>query len=242
MIAMLILAGSAQAQRTGDGFMFGEPRGSLTVRGGFAHANAGSDIFSFTTSRLTIDRRDFSGRSAGGDVALRIAHRLDLAVSGSWSGRTTKSEFRDWVDQDDLPIRQTTFFARVPVTAGLRAYLLPRGRAIGRYAWIPARFTAYVGGGVGVMWYQFRQRGDFVHFETLAVFPDRFESRGLTPTAQGLAGVELTITPRFALTAEGRYSMAKAGLSNDFDGFDRIDLSGPSATLGVTARFSGWSR
>ncbi len=231
------LAGAAQGQRTGDGFMFRRPIGSVTVRGGFERANAGSDLFTFTTSQLTLDRRDFSGGSLGGDIAIQATPRLDVFIGGSWTSRETSSEFRDWVDQADRPIKQVTLFTRVPVTAGARFYLLPRGRSIGRFAWIPARFTAYLGAAAGVTWYEFRQRGDFIDFNSLDVFADKFDSRGLAPAAQGLGGMELAILPRFSLNLEARYTLARARLDRDFSGFDPIDLSGPSATLGIVARY-----
>src|SRR6185436_8790930 len=136
-VAALTLASSAQAQRQGDGFLFRSVRGSLAVRGGFALASAGSDLFSFTTDQLTLERRDFSGGSAGTDLSFRLKTRVDLVLGLEYSGHSKPSEFRDWVDQDNLPIRQVTSFKRIPLTAGLKMYLTPRGRGIGQFAWIP---------------------------------------------------------------------------------------------------------
>jgi hypothetical protein len=237
VVTLSALATSAQAQRQGDGFLFRTVRGSLAVRGGFALASARSDLFSFTTSQLTIDRRDFSGGSFGTDLSFRVTPRFDLTLGMDYTGHTVSSEFRDWVDQNDLPIRQVTSFRRVPVAASLKMYLTPHGRSIGQFAWIPARYAVYAGIGGGAMWYRFRQKGDFVDFETLAVFPDKFESSGWVPMAHALLGVELSLTPRFALLAEGRYTYAKAHLSDDFAGFQPLDLSGASATMGVAVRY-----
>lgn len=228
---------SLHAQSSGAGFLFGTPPATLTVRGGLGHASAGSDIFSFTTERLTLGRGDFSGPAAGADLSFRLTPRLDLQLSGTYAGSTRSSEFIDWVDQDDQPIEQTTRFVRVPLTAGVRAYLTPRGHSIGQFAWVPARVAPYVGAGGGAMWYLFRQEGDFVDFETLDVFSDRLESQGWTATAHALAGADLTLSPRLALTGEARYAVARARLSNAFDQFDPIDLSGLSATVGLTVRF-----
>jgi hypothetical protein len=241
MVAALLgafaLARPALAQGAGNGFLFTEPRGSFELRGGFAHANAGSDIFSFTTNELTIDRRDFSGFTIDGDLGFRIAPRFDVVVGGSYAGTRTPSEFRDFVDQNDLPIQQTTTFQRAPLTASVKAYLTPRGRSIGHYAWVPSKLAVYVGGGGGAMWYRFRQRGDFVDFETNEVFSDQFESSGWTPEAHAMAGFDLSLTPRFALTTQGRYSWAKATPDEDFSGFRKIDLSGFAVTAGLAVRF-----
>ncbi|MGH7718888.1 MAG: hypothetical protein ACREON_08620 [Gemmatimonadaceae bacterium] len=233
----LALAGPAWAQSSGNGFLFKQPIGSFAVRGGFAHASAGSDIFSFSREQLTLGRGDFSGLALGTDVAFRVAQRVDLVLGAAYSGGSADSEFRDWVDDLDRPIEQTTTFQRIPVTATAKVYLTPRGRSIGRFAWLPARFAPYIGGGGGAMWYRFRQRGDFVDFETLDVFGDEFESSGWTATAHALGGVDFSLTPRLALTGEARYTYAKASLDDDFEGFDRIDLSGISTTIGLSIRF-----
>jgi hypothetical protein len=237
LAALAAFTSSAPAQRGGPGFLFKPLTGSVIVRAGFDHANAGSDIFSFTTEQLTLSRGDFSGATFGADLSFRLAPRVDLMVGTSYAGRSRLSEFRHFVDQDNLPIQQTTTFQRVPVTAGLKLYILPRGQRIGHLAWVPARLTPYVGGGGGALWYRFRQKGDFVDADTREIFTDTFSSSGWTPEAHALAGLELSLSPRVALVTEGRYTWASARMSDDFANFDRIDLSGFSATVGLALRF-----
>lgn len=236
-VALAALAPRATAQSAGSGFLFAPPSGSFTLRAGYAHAAAGSDVFSFTTNQLTVNRGDFSGFTVAGDFGFRVASRVDLVLGSSYAGTNTRSEFRNFVDQNDLPIEQTTTFQRVPVTASVKLYLAPRGRSVGHFAWIPARLTPWVGGGGGAEWYRFRQRGDFVDFGTNAVFPDVFSSSGWTPEAHAMAGVDLSLSPRFAVTGEGRYTWARANMSQDFAGFDKIDLSGFAVTAGIAVRF-----
>jgi hypothetical protein len=220
-----------------DGFLFQRPVASLTLRGGFDRATAQGDLFSFVTDQLTLSRGDFSALSVGADLAVSITPRVDLAFGASYAGSQTPSEFRRFTDQDDLPIEQTTSLRRVPLTATLKAYLAPRGRSIGRFAWVPARYAPFVGVGGGAMWSRFQQESDFVDFETNDIFSDRLESSQWTPTAHGLAGVDYSLTPRLALTGEGRYTWARAALNDRFADFDRLDLSGVSATVGLSVRF-----
>lgn len=235
--AVFALALPVRAQVSGDGFLFREPAATLSLHGGYARADAASDLFSFSTERLTLGAGDFSGFTGGADLALRVSPRADLLLSAAYAGRISDSEFRDWVDDDDLPIEQSTLFERVPVSAGFKAYVAPRGRRVGSFAWIPARVAPYVGAAGGAMWYRFRQDGDFVDFESLEIFSDRLESSGWTPTLQALTGADISLTPRLALKAEARYSWAEAKLSNSFDQFDPIDLSGLAATIGLSVRF-----
>jgi hypothetical protein len=227
----------AAGQIKGEGFLFRRPVASLTLRGGFAVPQARSDVFDFTFQELTLDRRDFRSGAFGASVAWHAGSRVDLAFGVDYAGRNARSEFRDWVDQDDLPIQQTTQFLRVPVTASVRLYLEPRGREVGRLAWVPDRFSVYVGAGGGALWYRFRQRGDFVDFDTFEVFFDEFESEGWTPVVHLLGGFDYSLGPLFFINTDVRYSYARADLGTDFSGFDPIDLSGVSGTIGLGVRF-----
>ena len=236
VVAALAVAMPAAAQ-DGDGFLFRAPSGSWSFRGGFAMPNAGSDIFRFTENQLTVNHGDFSSVDLGADLAFALTPRLDLVFDIAYSGMGKESEFRNFVDNNNLPIQQHTSFSRVPLSVNVRYYLADRGRQIGRYAWVPARFTPYVGGGVGFLNYNFSQKGDFIDDSTLAVFPDAFVSNGWAPLAQAFAGVEYSLGSSWALRAEARYLTANAALSQDFEGFHRIDLSGFTTNVGFFVRF-----
>jgi hypothetical protein len=228
---------AARAQDMGKGFLFGPPAGSITIRGGWALANARSDFFSFTTNELTLDRRDFSSPTGDIDLAIRLGPRTDIVASASLAGMSKTSEFRHYVDSLDQPIQQTTQFRRVPITIGVREYVLSPGRSIGRYAWIPSRFAPYVGAGVGGMYYRFQQQGNFVDMQSLAIFPSTYESAGWALTGYGRVGIDYSLNPWLALTTEARYLVGNTSLSSDFQGFGRLDLSGLSTTVGLTLRF-----
>ena len=160
----------------------------------------------------------------------------EVSVDVSFSRVSKGSEFRKFIDNNDKPIEQTTRFQRVPVTANLRFYLTEPGRSIGKLAWIPNKVVPWVGAGGGMMWYRFRQQGDFVDFRTSNVFRSDFDSSNLTGTLQGMGGADISLSPRMALRADARYVYAKAQLSRAFSGFDSIDLSGVQGTLGLTYR------
>lgn len=243
---VLVAPSPARAQTAGDGFLFKEPNGSFGVRGGYSRAAAGSDIFSDAIRHLTLGKSDFSGFSVGADLSVRLTRDLDLVVGGDYTGSSANSEFREFVEvinegtseEDSLAIAQATSFRRVPLSVGLKWYLLPRGRSVSSFAWIPNRYAPYLGAGVGAMWYRFRQKGDFVDFETSDIFTEEFASSGWAPMAHGLAGLDYSLGPWFALSLEARYAWARAELDDQaFEGFDKIDLSGPSGTIGFKFRF-----
>jgi outer membrane protein W len=233
---MLAAAPPARAQRSGDGFLFRAPSGSFVLRAGLADPSARSDIFGFVTNELTLRKSDFRGLALSGELQARVGDRLDLVFGAAWSGSRHRSEYRNFVDNNNLPIEQTTSFERLPVTVGVRYFLVPPGQSVGHLAWVPNRYAPYLGAGVGVMWYQFRQTGDFIDMNTMNVFADSYRSADWTITAHVNAGVDVSVSPRTFVTAEARYSWARASLGSDFVGFDRIDLSGLTLSLGVGFR------
>ena len=240
---ILPLAGPVAAQRAD--FLFQQPRVTIGVRGGWAVAQAGSEIFDHTTSILTVDRRDFDGFALQAELAVRLRERLDLTIAVGHTRAEIASEFRDWVDQDDLPIEQLTHFSRTPITVGVKGYLGERGRAVSRFAWVPYDWAPYISAGVGLMGYYFSQTGDFVDFETLDVFTATFRSEGIAPSAYLATGLDLSFGAHLLATGEVRYLWSRAemnktrevGMSWDFVDFDRIDLSGFQLGVGVGVRF-----
>ena len=237
LAAAMALAAPAHAQDSGRGFLFGRPDWNLSLRGGFAHPNVGSDVFSEATSRLTLNRSDFNGATFGADLGYSLAPNIDLSVGVSYAGTSKRSEFRNYLDNKNLPIEQTTNFARVPLTASLKWFLTPRGRSLGRFAWVPSRYALFLGAGGGAMWYNFEQNGDFVNFQNNNIEPRVLKSSSWTPTAHVLAGFDYSLSPHWSLTTEGRYTWAKTDLGRDFTGFQPIDLSGFTTTVGLSLRF-----
>jgi hypothetical protein len=235
---MLAAVQPARAQRTGDGFLFGAPTGSFVVRSGFDQALAGSDLFAQTLSDFTLSKRDFAGINISAELSASLSPRWDLVFGGGWSGSSHASEYRDWVDNNDLPIRQTTSFQRVPLTVGGRYFLAPQGERIGHLAWVPNRVAPFVGGGLGAIWYRFRQYGDFIALNsaTKDVYSDDLSSSDWALAAYAEAGVDITLTPRIFLTGEGRYTWSRGHVGADYYGFGRMDLSGVAVTVGVGFR------
>ena len=119
-------------------------------------------------------------------------------------------EYRAFVDNNRLPIQQTTSLKTLNLTGGIRFALAPRGREISRLAWVPSTVVPYVGAGGGMLWYQFRQAGDFIDAldPRLAVFSDTFTADGWTPSAHVLGGVDVKVYRRLYLTLDGRYIWA----------------------------------
>jgi hypothetical protein len=222
----------------GSGFLFHTPRVTLGIRGGFnLRSAARGEIGTWLTDTLTLSNSDLNAFSIAGDVGITLAGPLELLLSGGYATRSAPSEYQNWVDQNDQPIRQQTTLSTVPLTLAARWYLTSRGRRIGRFVWMPARVMPYVGVGGGAIRYDLRQTGSFVRLNDLSIWGDTMRSWGWTPLGLAMVGVDYSLGTRVVVNADARYLWAKAGLHRDFDGFrDGMDLSGAQFSLGLHVR------
>lgn len=218
-------------------FMFGRPRGSVSVRGGWVLQRAGSDLYDFVADQLTLEKSDFNTPAVGAEVGFALGSRVEVLGGFEFSQSNSPSEYRRFVDNLNLPITQSTRLRQVHAIGSVKVALTPRGQSLSRLAWVPRGVIPYVGGGGGAVHYDFRQSGDFVDFVDSSVFTDVFDSKGWAPTMHVFGGADVQMYRMLFLELEGRYQWAKATLGPDFIDFDRIDLSGFRMTAGVSILF-----
>jgi hypothetical protein len=218
-------------------FFFQKSSGYLGIRVGEFFPKADSDIFNMVTRELTLKKSDFRASDVGVDAGFSLYEKVDLVFSLDDLERTNKSEFRDYVDEQGLPITQKTNYSQQMFCAGVKYLFVPRGRQVGHYAWLPSRVVPFVSAGGGLIWYRFKQYGDFVDSSTLEIFPAILESSGTAPTLYLGGGADIRLFHAAYLTLDLRYSWAKHDMEGDFVGFDPIDLSGLRLTAGLQWRF-----
>jgi hypothetical protein len=218
-------------------FLFGRPKASIGVRGSWVFATAGSDLFDFVTRHLTLEKQDFNSPGFAFDLGIALGGRADVLAGFEMNRMAQGSEYRDYVDNNLLPIQQTTELKTWQVVGSLRYSLTPKGHDVSRLVWIPRRVVPYVGAGGGVIRYDFQQTGDFVDFQDLSVFFDSFQSQGWAPTAHVFGGVDLQIHRALYASVQARYTKAAGTLSSDFIDFDPIDLSGFHVSAGINLLF-----
>ncbi len=220
-----------------EGFQFSAPRGFIGFRIGRFFPEAKGELFDFVTEELTLERNDFRAWNLAFEGGFGITNRVDIVFGFEYMKRSKHSEFRDWVDENELPIVQETSYSQIPITAGAKILLIPRGRQVGRYTWVPSDFVPYIGGGIGVLRYRFGQVGDFVDFETLEIFSANLESSGWTPTGYLGGGIDIRVAHNTYVTLDVRYSWAKPELGEDYVSFEPMNLSGIKATAGLQWHF-----
>ena len=220
------------------GFLFGRPRSSVGLRFNWHRARADSDVHSFLTEFLTLEPRDFDARGVAFDVGFAVTSRLDVRGGIDYVRMPeVTTEFRDFVGSDGLPIAQDTTLSQVDFNASVSFALIPRGRAVGQYAWIPNAVVPYVGVGAGMQRYGLDLVGEFVDQTDLSIFEDHLWSNGWAPSVHLFGGADIRLLQRLYLTAEARYVRATAEPGDAFDGFDALDLSGMRVGAGIRFLF-----
>ena len=222
-------------------FLFGRPGWYFGISGGWRLPSQSSGIFDFTRKQFTVDKGAFDGSMFRVALGKSVARRVDIVFDLDLSGATVPSEYRDFLDDnytpndksDDLPIMQTTRLRQLPLTGSVRYWLKPRGREIGRYAWVPNRIAPYLGVGGGTQWYQFDQAGEFVDFRNYDILNSLLRSDGWAATGHVFGGTSIKLSRRVFAGIEIRYNWSDTPLSRDFVGFDNIDLGGLQLTVGI---------
>lgn len=236
--ALALLASPAQAQ-SGDGFLFGAPRGSFTFRSGYELANTSGQPFTVLERETTIGPRSFDAFNLGIDFGYFATKRVDVTVTLDVSSRTKSAEYREW-EENGRPIIHRSTLDRAALAAGLRYNLVDRGRQISALAFIPAKTIPYIGLSGGAISYEFTQKGDFVQQlsdSTARIFTDELRSHAASFMGQAYAGVDRRLSARWSLVGEARYTHATAELVNDYSGLGNIQLSGLALNVGAAIRF-----
>lgn len=249
VVVALCLAASTEARAQGNrqpppaidfgsaDFLFGPPRATLGVRGNWLFARAGSDWFSFVTSQLSVDKKDFNAPGFAADVGIPIGRRAEAVIGVDFSQTTKDSEYRHFEDNVGLPITQTTRLRTTNLTGSVKYALAGRGLEVSRLAWIPRHIVPYVGAGGGALHYDLLQFGDFIDFTDNAVFASTFRSAGWAPVAQAFGGVDVRVLKRVYVSLDARYQWSNATLERTWVDFEPIDLAGFKLAAGATFLF-----
>jgi hypothetical protein len=227
---------SSQTQNSAD-FLFGRPRGFVSLNGTWLFPRASGDLFEFIGDRLTIDRSDFHARAVSGAVGVAVTPRFDIVTQVEVSRHAIASEYRDYVKPDRSSIAQTTRFDQSTIAGGVRFSPTGRGREVSHYAFIPRRVIPYVGAGLNLVHYAFEQRGQFVDFVDLKIFDDAFTSAGWAVGPYTQAGADLQVWRRLFVNVDARYAWMHSSLDAGFVGFHGIDLAGFRGSTGISVVF-----
>lgn len=222
-------------------FLFGQPRGFAGFSAGWLRASSGGIFDEFR--RFLISGVDDQGEfipisKRAYDTALfsivagySVTPRVDLVFDVTPSDSVTRSEYRNWTNRGQ-PIAQSTQVWQIPLNAGVRYWVAPRGRPIGQLAWVPSTVAFHVGGGLGFRWYRLEQFGDFVVEADATIWNDRLQSAGRALTRHVAAGISVRLSRRVFAVVEARRVWSQPVADDSFE-FDDIDLGGLHMTGGI---------
>jgi hypothetical protein len=184
------------------------------------------DVLNNNQTFLAFDINDFGGLSVGGEWLVGLGHFLEAGAGVSYSGQTVHSVYWDYVDSDGSEIDQDLELRLVPIAFTVR--VLPLGQS--------SPFQPYVGGGLGLINWRYREAGEFVDFGNgREIFNAVYEESG-TSTGPIFVGGARFAGRKLSAGGEVRYQHAHGDLPADFSG-PKIDLGGWTYNFTVGVRF-----
>ena len=200
---------------------------SISVQvGGFFPKGEGSrssgDVLAVNSDYLLFDFGDFKGFQIGGEWSAALGEFIEAGAGFGYYQSTVPAIYAEWINDDGSEIEQDLSLRIMPLTAVVRVLPLGSKRA----------FQPYVGGGLGVYFWRYRESGEFLGDDG-SIFADTFEQSGTSVGPVLVFGVRGRVSGSSLIGVEGRYQWGTGDLNEDFLG-DKIDLGGFSllATFG----------
>jgi len=234
-------AAQPERPRNRPDFLFGQPRGFAGFSAGWLRASS-SGVFDWFRGYLItgvdaqgtfipISKRAYDTAVFRFAAGYSITPRVDLMFDVAPSDTVAPSEYKEFTE-GGRPIAQSTQVWQIPLNAGVRFWLAPRGRPIGQLAWVPSTVAFHVGAGLGLRWYRLEQFGDFVDYVDLSIHSDRLRSTGKALTRHVAAGVSVKLGRRVFAVVDARQVWSQPVANSAFS-FGDIDLGGLHMTGGI---------
>jgi opacity protein-like surface antigen len=205
--------------------------------GGFAPA-ARSDFWTENSRNYTVSHGDLTGVLVGLDLIRHFDRHNAVMLGLAGGGRTVSEPSRTLEDESGAPLEHHLERLDLSFTASYVFFPLGTDQKV-----IP-----YVGAGVGlyagsIQTYRSKTQsddcGEDENGDTTCTddYTDLRSSGFATFGYFVQAGLELPVSPRLAVLANGRYTVAHANLDSDFKDAHEVDLSGAQGAVGFAFRF-----
>lgn len=231
-LTLLLLPLSAMAQE--DWYRL--KTGSISFRAGYFMPTGNSDIWDENTADLTYAVSDFNNYLLGFEFNYFASHYLTVGLSVDFYRKSIGSEYVDYVDNLGNPIMQDITLEVVPITGTVKFTPLGNGSP-GYRGQRGSRFVPWVGGGLGVYAFRYEEFGEFIDFTDMSIYDGDFITESAALGFHVAGGVVFPMGLDWDAFFELRYAIAEGELSEDFLGFDPIDIGGVSVIFGASYRF-----
>lgn len=239
------------------GFIYSD---MITFKVGYFIPRAQSDLWDVEFENMDFTKSDFYGTNFSFTYEYFLTKELSFALNIDGYSRKKVGVYRDFVGisfyeegdfafpndfEGDFSISHVFDVSITPIQFSVK--LTPMGRR--------GRFIPYVGGGVGVYFWNVRLTGDIINFDDEWVYEDEDYIVDIYPVEaadlreenkikvgfHALGGIMFPIANRISIEAEFKFNFVEGELGKDpyqgFQGFERFDLSGYQFTIGLNYWF-----
>ena len=182
-----------------------------------------SDLWQINRENLAFKKSDMNNAYFAFEYEYFLNRSSSLSLELGSYNRILYSEYKDYEYDNGTPIYQNLSLRITPVEVTYRFYPVGHRRV----------FIPYLGVGGGVYFWRYAQWGEFIDFETGDVNEGNAVTRAATLGFSARAGFILRLQRSLGIAFEGKYQYLRGRLSDYFEGFNQLDLSGFTATIGV---------
>ena len=189
-----------------------------------------SDIWEANKSETDFQVSDLAGAYVAVEADIFLGKYVNFACELGYYKKDTIAEDADYVFPDGSPIEHVIYLRQVPLEGSIK--ILPFGRN--------RKIILYVGGGIGLYFWDYQEYGDFVinRHDEPEIITGYFQSTGQNFGTHVMFGLMFPVGWHYSLNGEIKYAKVHGNLGRDFDpSFDPIDLSGLYITFGVSFWF-----
>ncbi len=186
-----------------------------------------SDLWAINLENLAMDRSDLLSTTYGAEYEFFLNRFASLSFEMGSYTKSVFSQYRDYEFLDGTPIRQNISLRITPIEIGAKLYPLSYRR----------QFILYLGASAGIYAWNFEQWGSFINFQDFTVSEGNAVTRTYTPGFSVRSGISYRFMYNIAFLLEAKYQYLRGRLSGFFQDFEKLDLSGFQASLGITYYF-----
>jgi hypothetical protein len=176
---------------------------------------------------LAFNVGDFRGGSIGIEYLAGMGEFFDAGLGVGYYRRNVNSVYADLINSNGREIEQNLRLRITPFTATIR--FLPMGRS--------NAVQPYVGGGIGVFNWRYREQGEWVDPFDNAIFRGTFVANGTSTGPVILGGIRIPLGA-WSFGGEVKWQDAKGDLPADMEfAGSKIDLGGLTYAATFNIRF-----
>lgn len=197
---------------------------SINFKAGLFYPQMNSDLWEDNLENLAFEKQDMLAGYYAAEYEHFLGRYLSFSVEGGYYKKEVYSMYRDYTYQNDDPIYQNVALETGSLELGFKIY--PAGHH--------SKFYPYIGVSGGMFYWKYEQWGDFINFQEDTIMENEYlETTTYSPGGSVKVGFVVRPSRNMGFSLEGRYQYVKGNLSAYFQDFEKFDLSGLSATIGV---------